>query len=211
MSDWSADPDGFNESVIREFRASGGVVGGELAHMHLLLLTTTDLQRGRRRTTPLAYHRRGQRYVVIASNGGATTHPKWFRDLERDPNLTVEVGAERAAVFAAIVARAPAAGAFQEKAGRTIPVIELVRLVGVEQAALRTSGELEPPVESRASKVQGRSIPPHAGSRARLSERKIAVCGDFASPLTDSNRRPPPYHALRNRCRPLPAVAERPI
>src|SRR5207253_5426428 len=76
-------------------------------------------------------------------NGGATTHPKWFRNLERDPNVTVEVGAERFpatarildgaerdAVFAAIVARAPAAGAFQEKAGRTIPVIELVRLMG---------------------------------------------------------------------------------
>ena len=94
MSDWSADPDGFNESVIREFRASGGVVGGELAHVHLLLLTTTDVRRGRRRTTPLAYHRRGERYVVIASNGGATTHPKWFRNLERDPNVTVEVGAE---------------------------------------------------------------------------------------------------------------------
>jgi hypothetical protein len=29
------------------------------------------------------------------------------------------------------------------------------------------------------------------------------------SPLTDSNRRPPPYHALRNRCRGLPPVADR--
>src|SRR5438270_2157622 len=150
MSDWSTDPDGFNESVIREFRASGGVVGGELAHMHLLLLTTIGVRRGRRRTTPLAYQRRGGHYVVVASNGGATADPKWFRDLERDPNVTVEVGAEsfpatarildgaeRDAVFAAIVARAPAAGAFQEKAGRTIPVIELVRLVGAKQAALR--------------------------------------------------------------------------
>jgi hypothetical protein len=36
--------------------------------------------------------------------------------------------------------------------------------------------------------------PPHAGSRASRSERKIPVSGDFASPLTDSNRRPPPYH-----------------
>ena len=143
MSDWSVDPDGFNESVIREFRASGGVVGGELAHMHLLLLTTTDVRRRRRRTTPLAYQRRGQHYVVIASNGGATAHPKWFRNLERDPNVTVEAGAEsfpatarildgaeRDAVFASFVARTPAAAAFQEKAGRTIPVIELVRLAG---------------------------------------------------------------------------------
>jgi deazaflavin-dependent oxidoreductase (nitroreductase family) len=135
---WRSDPNGFNESVITEFRANGGVVGGELADMRLLLLTTIRTRSGRPRTTPLAYHRRGNRYVVIASNGGAARHPSWFHTLERDPNVTVEVGvltfpararildaSEREAVFAAIVAQAPAAGAFQAKAGRTIPVIEL--------------------------------------------------------------------------------------
>src|SRR4029077_5132491 len=138
MSDWRSDPDGFNESVIREFRASGGVVGGELAGMSLLLLTTIDARDGRARTTPVAFHRRGDRYVIIASNGGAARHPVWFRNLERDPNVTVEVGAEhfpargavvdgaeRDAVFAVIVTQAPAAAAFQAKSGRTIPVIEL--------------------------------------------------------------------------------------
>jgi deazaflavin-dependent oxidoreductase (nitroreductase family) len=106
--------------------------------MSLLLLTTIDARNGRPRTTPVAYHRRGDRYVIIASNGGAARHPNWFRNLERDANVTVEVGAEtfpararildnseREAVFAAIVAQAPATGAFQAKAGRTIPVIEL--------------------------------------------------------------------------------------
>ena len=137
-SDWRSDPNGFNESVITEFRANGGVVGGELADMRLLLLTTIGARSGRLRTTPLAYHRRGNRYVVIASNGGAARHPSWFHDLERDPTVTVEDGvhtfpararildaSEREAVFAAIVAQAPAAGAFQATAGRTIPVIEL--------------------------------------------------------------------------------------
>ena len=138
MSDRRSDPNGFNESVIREFRASGGVVGGELADMRLLLLTTIDARSGRPRTTPLAYHHRGNRYLVIASNGGAARHPNWFRNLELDPNVTIEVGtetfpararilhsSERDAAFAAIVAQTPAAGAFQAKARRTIPVIEL--------------------------------------------------------------------------------------
>ena len=78
-----SDPNGFNESVISEFRANGGVVGGELADMPLLLLTTIGAQSGQPRTTPLAYHRRGNRYLVIASNGGAAQHPTWFRNLER--------------------------------------------------------------------------------------------------------------------------------
>jgi deazaflavin-dependent oxidoreductase (nitroreductase family) len=138
MSDWRSDPTGFNESVIKEFRANGGVVGGELADMPLLLLTTIDARSSRPRTTPLAYHRRGHRYHVIASNGGAARNPAWFRNLERDPDVTVEAGAEtlaptarilngseRDAASATIVATAPPAGAFQAKAGRTIPVIEL--------------------------------------------------------------------------------------
>jgi deazaflavin-dependent oxidoreductase (nitroreductase family) len=138
VSDWRSDPKGFNESVIRECRSNSGVVGGELADMPLLLLTTIGGRGSGPRTTPLAYHRRGNRYLVIASNGGAASHPNWFRNLERDPNVTVEVGvetfraranildgSERDAAFAAIVAQAPAAGAFQAKAGRTIPVIEL--------------------------------------------------------------------------------------
>ena len=94
MSDRPSDPKGFNESVIREFRANSGVVGGELAGMHLLLLTTLDARDGCPRTTPLAYHRRGDRYLVIASNGGAPRHPKWFRSLEQDPTVTVEIGVE---------------------------------------------------------------------------------------------------------------------
>jgi deazaflavin-dependent oxidoreductase (nitroreductase family) len=140
MIAWRSDPNAFNESVIEEFRANGGVVGGELADMALLLLTTIDTRNGQPRTTPLAYHRRGNRLVVIASNGGAARDPAWVRNLERDPCVTVEVGLEtfaararildasdRDAAFASIVAEAPSAGAFQAKAGRTIPVVELER------------------------------------------------------------------------------------
>ena len=138
MSDWRSDPNGFNESVIDEFRANGGVVGGELADMPLLLLTTIDTRSGQPRTTPLAYHRRGNRYLIIASNDGAARNPTWFRNLERDPAVTVEVGvetfaatatilhaSERDVAFATIVAEAPSAGTLQARAGRTIPVIEL--------------------------------------------------------------------------------------
>jgi deazaflavin-dependent oxidoreductase (nitroreductase family) len=138
MSDWRSDPNGFNECVINAFRANGGVVGGELAEMSLLLLTTIDANCGRPRTTPLAFHKRGRRYRVIASNGGAARNPAWFRNLERNPHVTVEVGvetlgatarilngAERDAAFAAIVAEAPSAGEFEARAGRIIPVIEL--------------------------------------------------------------------------------------
>jgi deazaflavin-dependent oxidoreductase (nitroreductase family) len=150
MTDWRSDPAGFDEAVVDEFRANAGIVGGELADMHLLLLTTVDARNGRPRTTPLAYHRRGDRYLVIAANGGAATDPAWFRNLERDSEVRVEVGlesfaatariidgSERDAAFAGIVAEAPSAGAFEATAGRSIPVIELEPLDGREAESRR--------------------------------------------------------------------------
>ena len=53
--------------------------------MPLLLLTTIGARSARPRTTPLAYHRDGSRYFVIASNGGAPPHPDWFRNLRSHP------------------------------------------------------------------------------------------------------------------------------
>ena len=133
-----SDPNAFNDAVIQEFRANGGTIGGELAHMQLLLLTTIGARSGRPHTTPLAYHQEGDRYFVIASNGGAPTNPDWYHNLRIHPRTTVEIGTqtfeaiatvldsdERHRVFAAIAARAPAASEFQSLARRTIPVIAL--------------------------------------------------------------------------------------
>jgi deazaflavin-dependent oxidoreductase (nitroreductase family) len=130
----------FDEAVIEEFRANGGEVGGELSSTPLLLLRTTGAKTGRPRTTPLAYHRAGDRLYVIASAGGAPAHPAWYLNLRAHPTVTVEVGverfdatatvlegAERDRVFAAIVDRSPMAGSYQARAGRTIPVIALDR------------------------------------------------------------------------------------
>tara|TARA_A100001037_G_scaffold288575_1_gene299390 strand:+ start:864 stop:1196 length:333 start_codon:yes stop_codon:yes gene_type:complete len=47
------------------------------------------------RTTPLVYGRDGVSFVVVASQGGRTTHPGWYLNLEEDPGVSVQVGAER--------------------------------------------------------------------------------------------------------------------
>ena len=130
----------FNAAVIDEFRASGGTVGGSLADTPLLLLGTTGATTGVPRTTPLAYRREGDRLYVIASHGGAPAHPAWYRNLRAHPVVSVEVGTERFdanatvlegldrdRVFAAIVEDSPAAGSYQARTARTIPVVALDR------------------------------------------------------------------------------------
>lgn len=83
-----------NIEVIAEFRANAGVVGGRYAGRPMMLLTTTGAKSGEERITPLNYSPDGDRIAVIASRGGAPTHPDWYRNLVANPEVTVEVGAE---------------------------------------------------------------------------------------------------------------------
>ena len=91
MTDWNE----FNRTVIDEFRQTGGKVGGQFEGAPMILITHTGAKSGKTYITPLVYTRDGDRYVVIASKGGAPEHPQWFRNLVAHPDITVEVGAER--------------------------------------------------------------------------------------------------------------------
>src|SRR3954451_9439077 len=84
----------WNTNIINEFRSKGGV-GITNFGDRLLLLTVRGAKTGTPRTYPLAYHRDGNDYVVIASKGGAPTHPDWYRNVLVNPDVEVEVGAQR--------------------------------------------------------------------------------------------------------------------
>ena len=66
----------FNKMIIEEFRANAGVVGGPFEGATLVLLTTTGAKSGKRTTSPTMYFQDGDRYFIIASNGGADHHPR---------------------------------------------------------------------------------------------------------------------------------------
>jgi deazaflavin-dependent oxidoreductase (nitroreductase family) len=84
----------------RLYRLTGGRVGHAAGHITNLLLTTTGRKSGAARTVPLAYVADGERWVVVASNGGADRHPAWWLNLRQSPRATIEVGAERVEVSA---------------------------------------------------------------------------------------------------------------
>ena len=81
-----------NDPVIAEFRAQGGTVMGR--RWPVLLLTTIGAKSGQPHVTPLNYTTDGERLVVIASKGGAPTHPDWYHNLLAHPEVTIELGEE---------------------------------------------------------------------------------------------------------------------
>jgi deazaflavin-dependent oxidoreductase (nitroreductase family) len=66
----------------------------------VLLLTSRGRRSGQPRTTPLLYLRDGERLVVVASKGGFSTHPLWYRNVEANPHVEVELGGARSAMLA---------------------------------------------------------------------------------------------------------------
>ena len=136
MTDWND----FNQQLIAEYRANGGQVTGQFAGAPLLLLTTIGAKSGQSRTTPLAYTADGDRLLVIASKGGAPTHPDWYHNLVANPEVTVELetetfparatvpdGEERDRLFDQMAAQMPGFADYQRNTTRRIPVVVLER------------------------------------------------------------------------------------
>jgi len=132
------DANDFNQSIVDEFRANGGKVGGPFEGAPMLLLTTTGAKSGQARTAPLVYLPDGDRYVVFASKAGAPTNPDWYHNLVANPSVSVEVGSdrtdadavvltgeERDQLFAKQAERMPGFKDYQDKTTRVIPVISL--------------------------------------------------------------------------------------
>jgi deazaflavin-dependent oxidoreductase (nitroreductase family) len=94
------DMKAFNDALIEEWRANNGKLSGMMAGRNVILLTTIGAQSGERRTIVVGYGRHGKHLVAIASNNGAATDPKWYRNLLADSIATVELGAEKFEVSA---------------------------------------------------------------------------------------------------------------
>ena len=78
------------------YRATGGKIGGKfLRGAPVMLMTTTGCKSGKPRTAPLIYLEDGDDLVIVASKGGMSRHPAWYRNLEQNPEVEVEIGSER--------------------------------------------------------------------------------------------------------------------
>jgi deazaflavin-dependent oxidoreductase (nitroreductase family) len=75
------------------YRATGGKLGGKfLRGAPVMLLTTIGRKTGKPRVSPLLYLRDDDRVIVVASKGGMDHHPLWYRNLQVNPDVEVQIG-----------------------------------------------------------------------------------------------------------------------
>ena len=131
----------FNKNLIADIRAHGKPTGGPFLGREVLILSTKGARSGEDRETPLVYTRDGDRYVIVASKGGAPTNPHWFHNLRAHPEVTVETGGEKFKARAKVIdddeyerlyqhhaSINPGFHEYRTKTTRKIPVIVLERL-----------------------------------------------------------------------------------
>jgi deazaflavin-dependent oxidoreductase (nitroreductase family) len=129
----------FNRGLVEDLRAHHGkATSGPFVGRNVLILTTKGAKSGETRVTPVVYSRDGDRYVIVASKGGAPTNPSWFHNLKAHPKVTIEVGDDKFLAHARVVDEKdyerlyqhhasinPTFHEYRQKTTRKIPVIVL--------------------------------------------------------------------------------------
>ena len=128
-----------NMGVISEFRANDGRLSGPMEGAPILLLTTTGRHSGKAHTSPAGFIDDHGRLVVAAANGGADHHPDWYRNIEANSGVTIEVpgasilaiatittGTERTDLLEQLAASLPGMSDHVSATAREIPVVTFI-------------------------------------------------------------------------------------
>jgi deazaflavin-dependent oxidoreductase (nitroreductase family) len=131
----------FGAEHVRRYLETDGEVGYRWRNgAPILILTTTGRRSGEERVKPLIFGEDDGRYVVVASKGGARHHPDWYLNLRAEPDVHVQVkadrfrarartaeGEERARLWERMAEIWPAYDDYRQKTDREIPVVVLER------------------------------------------------------------------------------------
>ena len=134
-------PVGWVAEHTRQYLATDGEEGHMWRGAPTLVLTTRGRRSGIPRRTMLIYGQDGDRYLVVASKGGAAQHPAWYHNLLAHPEVEVQVrgdrfrararpatAEEKPRLWQTMAAISPAYDEYQTKTSRDIPVVILERV-----------------------------------------------------------------------------------
>ncbi|QNP74474.1 nitroreductase family deazaflavin-dependent oxidoreductase [Streptomyces roseirectus] len=138
--EYEPSPTQWVREQVELYEKSGGTEGTTLLDTGLpvIVLTSRGAKSGKIRKTPLMRVEHEGAYAVVASQGGAPTHPTWYHNLVADPRVELQdgpvkqdmtarevTGEEKAAWWARAVAAYPPYEEYQTKTDREIPVFVL--------------------------------------------------------------------------------------
>jgi deazaflavin-dependent oxidoreductase (nitroreductase family) len=141
--EYAPSPSDWAREQAEKFEASGGTEAADLQGRPIILLTSIGAKTGKLRKRPLMRVEHNGEYAVVASRGGAPTHPVWYWNLVKNPHVELQdgnvkrdytarevAGDERAAWWERAVEAWPPYAEYQTKTDRVIPVFVLTPVTG---------------------------------------------------------------------------------
>jgi F420H(2)-dependent quinone reductase len=141
--EYAPSPAQWVRDQVEEYESSGGQRANTLRDTGLpvVIVTTRGNKSGKIRKTPLMRVEHDGEYLLVASKGGAPSHPVWYHNLVADPdNVALQDGPDRFDVrvreldgpervqwWERAVAAYPPYAEYQQKTERTIPVFLATR------------------------------------------------------------------------------------
>jgi deazaflavin-dependent oxidoreductase (nitroreductase family) len=138
MPEYIPSPRDWVREQVALYESSGGAQGTTLRDTGLpvIIVTHSGNKTGAIRKTPLMRVKDGDRYVLVASLGGAPKNPVWVHNLRANPHVElrdetvvrpmrvreVTDGSERARLWAVAVAAFPPYAEYQTRTTRQIPL-----------------------------------------------------------------------------------------
>ncbi|SHH40481.1 deazaflavin-dependent oxidoreductase, nitroreductase family [Jatrophihabitans endophyticus] len=131
----------FGKEHVERYEATDGEEGYHWQNgTTILLLHTTGRKSGKEYTHPLIYRDYGDAYLIVASKGGDPQAPDWYKNIEKDPDVSLQIKAdtfaahartatadERPAMWRHMAEVWPDYDEYQKKTDREIPVVVLER------------------------------------------------------------------------------------
>ena len=138
QGDYEPSTEGWVRDQVELYEGSGGTEGTTMRDMPVVVLTTVGARSGKLRKTPLMRVEHDGVYAVVASQGGAPTHPLWYHNLKAHPEVELQdgtrkgdyrargvTGEEKATWWTRAVAAYPDYADYQARTERQIPVFVL--------------------------------------------------------------------------------------
>ncbi len=137
--EYAPSPSDFAKDQVEAYESSGGQQGNTLLDtgIPVIIVTHKGNKSGKVRKSPLMRVEHGGEYALVASKGGAPTHPEWYFNLKADPEaVTIQdgpepfdarvrevSGEERAGWWDRALAVYPQYAEYQANTDREIPVL----------------------------------------------------------------------------------------
>jgi deazaflavin-dependent oxidoreductase (nitroreductase family) len=105
---WSEKQERMGKFIIKKigkwqtavYEATGGRLWNKFLGAQVAILTTIGRKSGEIRKTPLLYLEQDDDVIMVASQGGFSTEPFWYKNTQANPEVQVQIGRNKRSMIA---------------------------------------------------------------------------------------------------------------